>query len=74
VPLALAGVSTAHAVANAAFGSPAGRAELFASPASGAGLLPVFAGAAGAAVLLALGLRTAGWWSAPRVGCRNPVG
>jgi hypothetical protein len=66
VPLALAGVLGAHAIANALFGPPEGQAELLASHASGAAVLPVLVGTAVAVVLLGLGLRVAGWWSTPR--------
>jgi hypothetical protein len=52
VPIALVGVALAHAVANAAFGSPAEAGELFASPASGSGLVPLLAAVAFALVLV----------------------
>jgi hypothetical protein len=58
VPLALAGVAAAHALANALFGSPDARGELFASNASGA-VLPLVAAVAIAAIVLGLAMRVA---------------
>jgi hypothetical protein len=65
LPLTLAGVLLAHALANAVFGSPEGRNELFASAASGAQLVPVVAAVSTAALLVGLALRVGGWWSLP---------
>jgi hypothetical protein len=66
VPIALAGVAAAHGLANAAFGSPEGRGELFASAASGADLLPLCAATALAVMLLGLGFRVAARSSLPQ--------
>jgi hypothetical protein len=66
VPIALAGIEAAHALANVAFGAPERHGELFASAASGGELVPLLAAAAGALVLLGLGGRVAGSWSLPR--------
>jgi hypothetical protein len=65
LPLTLTGVLAAHAVANAVFGSPDGRYELFASAASGAQLVPLVAAVSTAALLVGLALRVGGWWSLP---------
>lgn len=54
LPVALAGVEAAHALANAAFGSPAEGAELFATAGSGAGLIPLAGALALASVLAGL--------------------
>jgi hypothetical protein len=59
VPLALAGTEVAHALANAAFGSPEGSGELFESQASGRALLPPFLATLAGAILLGLVLRIA---------------
>ncbi len=59
LPLALAGIEAAHALANAAFGSPTEGEELFASARSGAGLLPLAGALALAAVLVGLAGRAA---------------
>jgi len=50
LPLALAGVEAAHAIANGVFGSPEGPGELFASTASGARLVPLLAALGGGLV------------------------
>ncbi len=65
LPLTLAGVLAAHALANAVFGSPEGRYELFASAASGAQLVPLVAAMSTAVLLVGLALRVGGWWSLP---------
>lgn len=63
VPIALVGIEAAHTLANAAFGAPEKTGEIFASAASGAELVPIFAAFAFAIVLLGLGSRVAGrWW------------
>jgi hypothetical protein len=56
-PLALAGVAVGHALANAVFGSPEGRDELFGSAASGANLLPLVSATAVAVILIGLAVR-----------------
>jgi len=58
LPLALAGVESAHAAANAMFGAPA--AELFDSPASGRNLLPLVVALALAATVVGLTARILG--------------
>jgi hypothetical protein len=65
LPIALIGVEVGHAVANAIFGSPAEDGEVFASPTSGAGLLPPLLALALALILVGLGGRMAGWWWLP---------
>jgi hypothetical protein len=64
LPIALAGIEAAHALANLGFGAPHG--ELFETPQSGAGLLPVVGAMAAAALVCGLAGRVAGVWSAPR--------
>jgi hypothetical protein len=59
VPLGLAGIEAAHALANAAFGSPAEGGELFADARSGAGLLPLAGALALASVVPGLAARAA---------------
>jgi hypothetical protein len=59
LPLTLAGVEAAHALANAAFGSPADAAELFEGARSGAGPLPLAGAVALACVLVGLVRRVA---------------
>jgi hypothetical protein len=59
LPVALAGIEAAHALANCAFGSPAEGAELFASACSGAGLLPLAGALALASVLAGIAGRAA---------------
>lgn len=66
VPIALAGVEAAHALANAAFGSADDGAELFESVRSGAGLLPVAGALALATVLVGLAGGVAGRPGPPR--------
>jgi len=66
VPIALVGLEAAHALANAAFGSPEEAGEIFASAASGAELVPVLSALTLAFVLLGLGGRVAGRWWLPR--------
>jgi hypothetical protein len=61
-PIALFGMLAAHAVANAAVGSPEGAGEVFASAASGAELVPVVAALVAGAILLGLIGRVAGRW------------
>jgi hypothetical protein len=61
-PIALVGMLAAHAVANAAAGSPGGAGEVFASATSGAELVPVLAALAAGAILLGLIGRVAGRW------------
>jgi hypothetical protein len=61
-PIALVGMLAAHAVANAAVGSPEGAGEVFASAASGAELVPVLAALAAGAILLGVIGRVAGRW------------
>jgi len=81
LPIALVGIEAAHAFANAAFGSPEGDGEIFASAASGAELVPVLSALALALVLLGLGGRVVGRWWLPRrarslalpFGCLPPV-
>ena len=66
LPIALVGVEAAHALANAAFGSPEEAGEIFARVASGAELVPVLSALALALVLLGLSGRVAGRWWLPR--------
>jgi hypothetical protein len=66
VPIALVGTEAAHALANAAFGSPDGPGEVFAGAASGAELAPALAAIALATVVVALAARAAGRWWLPR--------
>lgn len=66
LPIALVGIEAAHALANAAFGSPEEAGEIFASAASGAELVPVLSALALALLLLGLGGRVAGRWWSPR--------
>ncbi len=66
LPIALIGLEIAHAIANAAFGSPAAEGEVFASPASGAQLVPMLLALALALIVVGLVARTAGWWWSPR--------
>jgi hypothetical protein len=61
-PIALVGMLTAHAVANAAVGSPGRAGEVFASAASGGELVPVVAALAAGAILLGLIGRVARRW------------
>lgn len=61
-PIALIGLLAAHAVANAAVGSPEGAGEVFASAASGAELVPVLAALVAGAILLGVIGRVAGRW------------
>jgi hypothetical protein len=64
LPIALVGIEAAHALGNAAFGSPEEAGEIFASTASGAELVPLLSALALALVLLGMGGRVAGrWWS-----------
>ncbi len=60
MPIALAGIEAAHALANAVFGSPEGAGELFASAASGSGLAPIAAGLGAACVLAGLAAKVVG--------------
>lgn len=64
LPVALVGIEAAHALANAAFGAPG--SEVLASEGSGAGLIPLLAALALAAVLAGLAGRVADLWWAPR--------
>jgi hypothetical protein len=57
LPIVLAGIEAAHALANASFGSPAGEGELFAAERSGSELLPLVAALALGSVLLGLAAR-----------------
>jgi hypothetical protein len=66
LPVVLAGVEGAHALANAAFGSPEGPGEAFASRESGAQLRPLLVALALGLVVLALLARAAGRWWVPR--------
>ncbi len=66
MPIAVTGIAAAHAAANAAFGSPEGPGEVFASAASGAELLPLLSAFTVALALLGLGGRIAGIWWVPR--------
>jgi hypothetical protein len=59
LPIVLAGIEGGHAVANAVFGSPEGVKELFASPSSGSGILPIVALLAAGLVVLGLACRFA---------------
>lgn len=52
VPIALVGVEAGHALANAAFGSPEGPGEIFASTVSGSKLVPPLVAVALGALLL----------------------
>jgi hypothetical protein len=60
LPIAIAGVEAAHALANAAFGSPREGAELFESARSGAALLPLVGALALASVLVGAVARALG--------------
>lgn len=60
LPIALAGIEAAHAVANRAFGSPEGAGELFAGHATGSELVAPLIAIALAAVLVGLGGLVAG--------------
>lgn len=64
LPIVLAGIEGGHALANAAFGSPEGVKEVFASTSSGSGLVLPLALIASVLVLLGLGCRFApsGWF------------
>ncbi len=62
VPIALAGMESAHAIANGLCGSPDGSGELFAAAGSGAGLLLPLVALASALVLVGLVTRAAGAW------------
>lgn len=64
LPVALVGIEAAHALANAAFGAPG--SEVLESAESGAGLIPLLAALALAAVLCGLVGRVAGLWWTPR--------
>lgn len=64
LPVSLAGIEAAHALANLAFGAP--HAEIFATDRTGAGLLPLIAALALATVLCSLAGRVAGLWWTPR--------
>jgi hypothetical protein len=78
-PIALAGITAAHAIANTLFGSPEGPGELFAAGTSG--LVPLAAALALLLLLLGLAGRVAGVrWSAVRgragtlpFACLSPV-
>lgn len=66
LPIVLAGVEAAHALANAAFGSPEGAGEALASPGSGASLRPLLVALSLGLLVLALASRAAGrWWVPP---------
>lgn len=60
VPIGLIGVESAHAAANALFGSPGGSDELFAGPGSGAELLPLLVAVLLGLVLAGVAVRVAG--------------
>jgi hypothetical protein len=67
VPIAVVGCESAHAFANVVFGAPDhGRAELF-QRGPGAGVLPLLASLAVAAVAAGLAGRATGAWSASHV-------
>jgi hypothetical protein len=66
LPLTLVGVEAAHALANAAFGSPEDAGEIFASTESGGDLLPTLSALALGALLLGLCGQVAGSWALPR--------
>ncbi len=66
LPIALVGIEAAHALANAALGSPEKAGEIFANAASGAELVPMLSALALGLVLLGLGSRVAGRWWSPR--------
>ena len=62
VPIALAGMESAHAIANGLCGSPEGSGELFAAASSGAAVLVPVVALAVAVMLVGLLTRTAGAW------------
>ena len=60
VPIALAGMESAHAIANGLCGSPEGSGELFAAASSGAEVLVPVLALAVAVILVGLVTRAAG--------------
>lgn len=68
LPLTLIGIESAHAAANALFGSPT--AELFETPTTGRGVLPIVAALTLGAIVAGLAARIAGTSWTPRTSRR----